>query len=143
TLEAEAEVARREKELAEARTVLRLLEAGSRPEEIDAQRARLAGLEEELKHLEEQRGKQMVFSPIPGLITTPRLKEKVGQYLHEGDPIGVVEARAGLEMEIALAEQDVARVRPGQAVRLKARALPYETLTTVVDRVAPASVRGE
>src|SRR5262245_1053693 len=79
TLEAEAEVARREKELAEARTILRLLEAGSRPEEIDAQRARLAGLEEEIAHLEEQRRKQDVFCPIPGLVTTPRLKEKVGQ----------------------------------------------------------------
>jgi multidrug efflux pump subunit AcrA (membrane-fusion protein) len=143
TLEAEAEVARREKELAEARTVLRLLEAGSRPEEIAAQRARLAGLEEELKHLEDQRRKQDVFCPIPGLMTTPRLKEKVGQYLHEGDLIAVVEARAALELEIALAEQDVARVRPGQAIRLKARALPYETFTTVVDRVASSGVRGE
>jgi hypothetical protein len=46
-------------------------------------------------------------------------------------------------MEIALAEQEVARVRPGQQIRLKARALPYETFTTVVDRVAPAGVRGE
>jgi multidrug resistance efflux pump len=143
TLEAEAEVARREKELAEARTVLRLLEAGSRPEEIDAQRARLASLREEFKHLEEQRAKQDIFSPLPGLITTPRLKEKVGQYLREGDLIGVVEARAVLELEIALAEQDVARVRPGQAVRLKARALPFATFTTVVDRVAPSGERGE
>src|SRR5262249_22627955 len=74
---------------------------------------------------------------------TPRLKEKVGQSLHEGDLIGVVEARAALELEIALAEQDVARVRPGQAIRLKARALPYETFTTVVDRVAASGVRGE
>ena len=143
TLEAEAEVARREKELAEARTVLRLLEAGSRPEEIEAQRARLAGMQDEIQHLEEQRGKQVVFSPMPGLITTPRLKEKVGQYLREGDLIGVVEARAALELEIALAEQDVARVRPGQAVRLKARALPYRTFLTRVERVAPSGVRGE
>jgi multidrug resistance efflux pump len=143
TLEAETEVARRDKELADGRAALRLLEAGSRPEEIEAQRARLASLQEELEHLEEQRRKQDVFSPIPGLVATPHLKEKVGQYLREGDPIGTVEARAGLEIEIALAEQDVARVRPGQPVRLKARALPYQTFLTRVDRVAPAGVRGE
>jgi multidrug resistance efflux pump len=143
TLEAEAEVARREKELAEAGAVLRLLEAGSRPEEVEAQRARLASLQEALKHLEEERRKQDVFSPMPGLVITPRVKEKVGQYLHEGDLICVVEARAGLEMEIALAEQDVARVRPGQQVRSKARALPFETFKTVVDRVAPSGVRGD
>jgi multidrug efflux pump subunit AcrA (membrane-fusion protein) len=143
TIEAEAEVARREKELAEAGTALRLLKAGSRPEEIAAQRARLAGVEEEIAHLEEQHRKQDVFSPMPGLITTPRLKEKVGQYLREGDLIGVVESRASLELEIALAEQDAARVRPGQSVRLKVRALPYETFATVVDRVASSGVRGE
>jgi len=71
------------------------------------------------------------------------LKEKVGQYLREGDLIGVVEARSGLELEIALAEQDVARVRPGQSVRLKARALPYQTFLSRVDRVATSGVRGE
>jgi hypothetical protein len=37
----------------------------------------------------------------------------------------------------------VARVRPGQPVRSKARALPFETFTTVVDRVAPSGVPGE
>ena len=67
----------------------------------------------------------------------------MGQYLHEGDLIGIVESRAAVELEIALSEQDVARVRPGQAVRLKARALPYETFTTVVDRVAASGVRLE
>ena len=143
TLEAEAEVARRERELAEARAGLRLLQAGTRPEEVEAQRARLAGLQKELKHLEEQRCKQEVFSPVSGLVTTARLKEKVGQYLHEGDLICVVEADKGLEAEIALAEQDVARVRPGQTVRLKARSLPYETFPPPGARAAPAAARGE
>jgi hypothetical protein len=54
-----------------------------------------------------------------------------------------VEAKGGLEAEIALTEQDVARVRPGQDVRLKARALPFETFATQVDRIAPAAGRGE
>jgi multidrug efflux pump subunit AcrA (membrane-fusion protein) len=143
TLEAEAELARREKELAEAQAALRLLEAGTRREEVEAARARLASLQEELKHLEEERRKQDVFSPISGLLVTPRLREKVGQYLHEGDPICVVEAKRGLEAEIALAEQDVARVRPGQEIRLKARARPYQTFLSQVDRVATSGVRGE
>jgi hypothetical protein len=48
-----------------------------------------------------------------------------------------------VELEIALAEQDVARVRPGQSVRLKARARPYETFLSRIDRVATTGVRGE
>jgi len=37
----------------------------------------------------------------------------------------------------------VARVRPGQAVALRARALPFETLRARVDRMAPAAGRGD
>jgi multidrug efflux pump subunit AcrA (membrane-fusion protein) len=143
TLEAEGEVVRRDKELADGRAALRLLEAGSRPEEIAAQRARLASLQAELVYLDEQRRKQDIFCPMPGLVVTPRLREKVGQHLREGDLICLVEGRAGLEAEIVLAEQDVARVRPGLPVWLKARALPYQTFLTRVDRLAPACVRGD
>jgi hypothetical protein len=44
-----------------------------------------------------------------------------------------------LEAEITLAEQDAGRVGSGQAVGLKARALPHEWFTARVDRVAPAA----
>jgi multidrug resistance efflux pump len=122
--------------------------AGRKParrgtEEVEAERARLARLEEEARHLAEQQEKQAVTAPVGGLITTPRLREKVGQYLHEGDVIGTVEEPQGLEVEIALAEQDVARVLAGQEVGLKARALPFVTLTSRVDRVAPVAGRQE
>jgi multidrug resistance efflux pump len=143
TLEAEGELARREKELADAQAALRLLEAGSRPEEVEAERAQLARLEEEARHLEEQQHQQAIVAPVSGLVTTPRLREKVGQYLHEGDLICTVEEPEGLEVEIALAEQDVAGVRAGQEIGLKARALPFERFTSRVDRIAPVAGRGE
>src|SRR5262249_33932025 len=50
--EAEAELAKRQKELADAQGVLDLLRAGSRPQEIEAERARLARLQEEASYLE-------------------------------------------------------------------------------------------
>jgi multidrug resistance efflux pump len=142
-LEAEGELARREKELADARAALRLLEAGTRPEEVEAERARLARLEEEARHLEKQQHKQAIQAPVSGLVTTPRLREKVGQYLREGDLICTVEEPEGLELEIAVAEQDVAGVRAGQEIGLKARALPFEWFTSRVDRAAPVAGRGE
>src|SRR5207302_1216182 len=140
SLEAEAELALREKQLAEAQATLALLEVGSRPEEIEAERARLARLEEELRYLEGLRERLAVASPIVGLIVTPRLKEKVGQYFREGDLIGEVKSSVGLEAEIALAEQDAERVRTGQPVTLKARALPFRTFGGLVDRIAPVAV---
>src|SRR5262249_2862334 len=90
TPEAEAELARRERELADAQATLSLLEAGPRAEEVEAQRARLARLQEEARYLEQLRDKLSVYSPVPGLVTTPRLTEKVGQFVREGDLICVV-----------------------------------------------------
>jgi multidrug resistance efflux pump len=143
TLEAESELARRERELADVQATLTLLEAGPRAEEVEAERARLARLQEEARHLAQLQDKLPVYSPVPGLVTTPRLKEKVGQYVHEGELVCVVEEPAGLEVEITLDEQDAARVRPGQAVALRARALPFTTLQARLDRVAPAAGRGD
>jgi multidrug resistance efflux pump len=142
-LAAEAEAARRAKELAEARAVLRLLLAGTRPEEVQAAQARLERLQEELEHLQRQRYRQAITASVGGLVSTTRLKEKVGQFLREGDLICVVEELAELEAEVSLAEQDVARVRAGQTVELKARALPFERIVTRVERIAPAAGRGD
>jgi multidrug resistance efflux pump len=143
TREAETELARREKELADERARLVLLEAGTRSEEVEAERARLARLQEDLRHLEQQQARTAVICPVAGVVTTPRLKEKVGQYLREGDLIGLVEEPAALEAEVVLAEQDVAAVQPGQAVALKPRALPYTVVQAHVDRIAPAAARPE
>jgi multidrug efflux pump subunit AcrA (membrane-fusion protein) len=143
TQEAETELARRDKELADARATLTLLEAGTRPQEIEAERARLARLQEEERYLKGVPARLAVHSPVAGLIITPRLKEKIGQYVREGELICTVEDPALLEAEVALAEQDMAQVQVGQAVELKARALPFERFRARVDRIAPAAGRGE
>jgi multidrug efflux pump subunit AcrA (membrane-fusion protein) len=141
--EAEAELARREKEWADARAALTLLEAGTRPEEIEAERAHLARLREELQYLESLQKKEPVYSRVAGVIATPHLKEKLNQYVREGELIAIVEAVGGLEAEITVAEQDVERVREGQRVELKARALPFQTFSAQVDRIAPVAERGD
>jgi multidrug efflux pump subunit AcrA (membrane-fusion protein) len=143
TLEAERELAKREKELADDRSALALMEAGSRPEEVEAEREKLARLEEEGRYLAGLQEKVHVASPVGGVVTTARLKEKVGQHVKEGDLIATIEEPAVLEAEITLPEQDVARVRAGQAVELKARVLPFETFRTEVERIAPAAGKGE
>ena len=65
------------------------------------------------------------------------LKERVGRFLSEGQPICTVETLANLEAEIAVTEQDVLRVRPGQEINLRARSLPFQTLNGRVERIAP------
>jgi multidrug resistance efflux pump len=141
--EAETDLARRRGELAEAQASLTLLECGPRPEEVEAQRALLARAQEEVRFLEGVRERTQVRSPVTGLVTTPRLADKVGQYLQEGEVICQVEDPAGLEAEVVLADQDVGRVRVGQEVRLAARTRPFQSFRARVDRIAPRAVRGD
>ncbi|MGE3820191.1 MAG: efflux RND transporter periplasmic adaptor subunit, partial [Isosphaeraceae bacterium] len=140
-LVAEGELARREVELADDKAALRILEAGTRPEEIESEAARLARLQEELQELLDQESRLVVSSPVMGLIATPRLRERIGQYFQQGDLIAEVEATERVEAEVAINEQDVPRIQPGQEVALKVRALPFETFVSRVDRIAPAALR--
>jgi len=137
--EAEMELARREQELAADRAALTLLKAGTRPEEIEAEQARLNRLHEVVAYQEQLGQKLLVCSSRHGRVTTAHLREKLGQYVEEGELICLIEEPTVLEVDIELAEQDVGSVRDGQMVQLKARALPFETFETKVSRVAPAA----
>ena len=137
---AEAELARRDKELEDTRATLSLLEAGSRPEDIEAETARRTRLLEELKHLEDQKAKLHVRSTAAGVIATPRLKDRIGQLAEVGSLICVVEDMAVLRVEILIPEEDVAGLQPGQSIELKARALPFDTFEAKVERIAPSAL---
>ena len=116
-----------------------MLELGSRPEEIEAEKARLARLHEEVRYLEGLSKRLQVTTPVAGVVTTPRLKEKVGQFFKEGDLICSVDCTAQAEVEILLDEQDVPKVRIGAVVHLKARAYMARSFHGEVTRLAPAT----
>ena len=150
-----SQIARKRAETLEGRAKLARMEAGPRaPGDLGAEvqlhaaevaeaEAQVQRLREETRYLESLWKKQWVYSPIPGVVATPRLPEKVGQFCREGDLICTVDDCTSVEVEIALSEQDVAKVRPGQQVDIKVRALPYQTLRGKVDRVAPAAAKGD
>jgi len=142
-IDAAAELAKRDKDVRDAQGLLVVLEAGPRPEEVRAARAHLAVVREELSYLKTLTTKVVVPCPIPGVVTTPRPKEQVGRFVKEGDLICVVEEPTALEAEIAMAEHDVGRIRPGQPVELRVRSLPLETIHGHVVRLAPAATRPE
>lgn len=135
--EDEAEVVRRGSALAEAREALNLLEAGTRQEEIDAERARLARANEEARHLGDLRDRLVVRCPAGGVVTTPRLADNIGQYLNEGQIICVVEEPSALEAEVLLTDEEMARIEPGQQVELQPRNSPRQSLDATVERIAP------
>ena len=116
---------------------------GYRLEDIDAERARMLRLQEELRHLREQQQKQAILCPVSGTITTARLEEKIGQFFERGAIICVVEDLANLEAEIEVSEQDARVLVRGHRVTLKPRSMASTSLEARVDRVAPVAQRKE
>jgi multidrug resistance efflux pump len=105
--------------------------------------AQLLRLREELAYLERLRERQSVRSPVAGVVVTPHLRERIGEFLKEGDVVCAVENCASVEVEVRLPEEEVQRVRAGQAVEMKLRSLPFETLRGTVRAVAPVASPGK
>ena len=130
-----------EKELEEALGNLALLLAGSRPEEIQASRAEIANREAQRSHEREQIQLTKVFSPISGVITTPKLKERIGQLVPKGELIATVHELKTVTAEIVSPENEIADVKVGQKVTLKARAYPWERFEGKVTSIAPIATK--
>lgn len=140
---AEEKVVQYEKELAEAEAAYAVMELGTRVEEVEAARARLDRLGEDLGYLQQLQERLEIRSPVGGVVTTARLREMQGQYFPEGELLCEVEELSELEIEITLAEQDVSRIRSGQSVGIKPRSMPFEMIEARLDRIAPRAVVAE
>ena len=88
------------------------LKNGSRPEEIEAARARVAASEARIAQLEQQRKDTTVLAPVAGVIT-----EKVahaGELVQPGSPLCVITKLADAWITVYIGEPDLGRVRIGQ-----------------------------
>jgi multidrug resistance efflux pump len=98
------------------------LRAGTRPEQIQATEAEVSRLELQRKYLEGQLQRLLVVSPLTGVVTTHRLREKTGATVAKGELIAQVQELDTVTAEISVPEQEISEVTLGQEVYLKARA---------------------
>jgi len=132
-------VAARDAAAADAATADRLAAlAASRGDAAEERlhRIRRESLLRELSLRDEELGLAAVRAPAPGLVLTPRLEEKSGTSLGEGDLLLLLGRTDTLEMEFGVDQRDVLRVRPGQEIRLRVDALPSRTFTGRVISIA-------
>jgi putative peptide zinc metalloprotease protein len=127
-----------DKDLAEAQGKLTVLVKGARPEEIEGTRAEISRLEAQKNYLEGQLKRVEVRSPATGIVATParQLKEMERQVIQKGALIAKVYEVKTLTVEIAVPEKEMAEIRVGQKVVLKARAYPDETFSGTVASIA-------
>lgn len=81
----------------------------------------------------------MLRAPIGGVVTTARLDEKVGTYLHRGDLLCEIIQPEELVARIPVREAELDQIRSGQRVDLQLISFPYQIATGSVVSLAPAS----
>jgi multidrug resistance efflux pump len=132
----------RTKALAEAQSELKILMAGSRKESIQAVEANVAKLEEKLSILEQQLEQLKIRSPIDGVVSTPYLKNRLGEYVEKGTPLcQIVDARL-VNVDIPVPEKEIADVAPGYPIILKVNAFAKQSFMARVKTISPVAVEG-
>lgn len=139
--DAKAQMMAREREVAELKGRLKLLRAGNRTEEMEAAEANIRALQVHEQFLRKQLQLLDIVSPIDGVVTTPKLKEKIGQNVRRGDLVAEVYAMKQVIVEISIPEKEIGDVHVGQKVMLKARAYPGETFEGTVVTIAPVATK--
>ncbi|PAM60475.1 efflux transporter periplasmic adaptor subunit, partial [Acinetobacter baumannii] len=76
-----------------------------------------------------------VVAPISGVIASRSIK--TGNFVQINTPIFRIVDNSRLEATLNVPERELATLRAGQPVTLSADALPGQTFTGVVDRIAP------
>ncbi len=102
-----------------------MFDAQSRREELEA---RIALAREELR-------RTRLTAPVSGVIVTPRIEERVGQFFRRGDELCVIADVGTVTAEVAVPEEDVSLVRPGYDVSMKINTYPTRTFEGEVARL--------
>jgi multidrug resistance efflux pump len=118
---------------------LELVQSGAREEEIRGVEAELRLLEVELSHAQRDLDLITLTSPMEGRIITPRISDKVGQYLSAGDLFAVVEDARTCIAEIEVSEKDIGEVNLDAKVKLKFWAYPDKKFIGHVTAIAPVA----
>jgi multidrug efflux pump subunit AcrA (membrane-fusion protein) len=78
-------------------------------------------------------------APVGGIVTTPRLAERAGEFLAEGETFCEVVERDPLRARVLVPDRDVERIRVGNRVELNVRARPWRGFAGRVGSISPAA----
>lgn len=132
----------RRKAVAEAQAALRLLQAGSRPEEIKAQEAILRRARAELAYVDERLAMTVVRAPIDGELLTPRFRERMHESVEAGGLVCEIANTRRMRAELFVPEREVDGIELGMPVVVKVESYPTRPFEGKVDFIAP-TVDGE
>jgi multidrug resistance efflux pump len=121
----------------EAQAALRLLQAGTRPEEIAAHEAVLKRARAELAYVDEKLAMTFVRAPVDGEILTPRFREHVHEGVEAGGLVCEIANTRRMRAEILVPERDVDAISLGMPAVVKVESYPTHRFEGKVDFIAP------
>jgi multidrug efflux pump subunit AcrA (membrane-fusion protein) len=127
------------RELAEAESELKLMQAGNRPEQIRQIEAEVSKLESQIEILNQELGRTEIRAPIDGVVATPFVERKANQFLEAGDELMRLVEISRVTVEMLVPEKELAEVRPGNVIWMKARSFPSLDIQGRVDFIAPVA----
>jgi putative peptide zinc metalloprotease protein len=128
------------KELDHARSELKVLQAGSRKEAIDAVAAQVKKLEDKLGILGQQLEQLKITAPIDGVISTPLLRNRIGEYLVKGQAFCNIVSEGIVIVDLPVPEKEISDIRPGFPITMKVRGYPNLSFEAHVMTIAPVAV---
>jgi putative peptide zinc metalloprotease protein len=127
------------KELAQAESELGILLAGPRKESIRVLESQIKKLEEELKILEQQLGLLKIRAPIDGIVASPYLPNRIGDYLDKGDVFCQIVSEGNVIIEMPVPEKEIDVVRLGLPITMKVRSYPKRYYVARISNIAPVA----
>lgn len=124
-------------EQAQTESEVALLKAGSRKEEVDGARAKVREAEHALAQAEYRLSRTTMKAPIAGTVVTQDPGALAGKYVEAGIEVCEIAVLDRLVAEIEVPEKELADVKRGARVSLKAASLPGETFGGEAGSLAP------
>jgi multidrug efflux pump subunit AcrA (membrane-fusion protein) len=126
----------------QAKAQLNLVKAGATPEQLAVAEAGVQQAQVAVDAAQAQLAKLRLIAPFDGTIGTVTVRS--GELVQPGQPIVTLGNLDSLRVETTdLSEMDIARVQEGQPVNVTFDALPGQTITGKVVRIAPMSTPGQ
>jgi putative peptide zinc metalloprotease protein len=80
-----------------------------------------------------------IHAPFDGVITTPNIRERVGQFLAAGDEFCRLSDPRAMKARIFVSDRDLNDIRPGAVARVKVLPYAFRTYSGHVEQILPAA----
>jgi putative peptide zinc metalloprotease protein len=136
-VEAQAEVVASQLNLAEnyQRAALARSDFGA----SERYRQEIVRLESEKAEADRKREQLVLRAPFAGVIATPQIEQRVGEYLAEGEPLALLVDRQAMRARVLVRDRELEDVHQGASVGLKLRSYPFATFSGTIRQIMPAA----